>query len=67
MKKDLKWSAMGDLCRRKGANAMKAGKRARYILAALAEQCPAADYTIENQNCEPSLRWLCARGYLEEP
>ena len=37
------------------------------ILAALAEQCPAADYTIENQNCEPSLRWLCARGYLEEP
>ena len=46
---------------------MKAGKRARYILAALAEQCPAADYTIENQNCEPSLRWLCARGYLEEP
>lgn len=37
------------------------------ILAALAEQCPAADYTIENQNCELSLRWLCARGYLEEP
>ena len=37
------------------------------ILDALAEQCPAADYTIENQNCEPSLRWLCARGYLEEP
>ena len=34
MKKDL--SARGDLCRRKGANAMKAGKRARYILAALA-------------------------------
>ena len=37
------------------------------ILAALAELSPAADYTIENQNCEPSLRWLCARGYLEEP
>ena len=37
------------------------------ILTALAEQCPAADYTIENQNCEPSLRWLFARGYLEEP
>ncbi len=33
------------------------------ILAALAELSPAADYTIENQNCEPVPAWL-ARGAI---
>ena len=41
-----KWSARGDLCRRKGANAMKAGKRARYILAALAVAVAASALTV---------------------
>lgn len=31
----------------------------------LLETCPAADYTIENQDCGPSLVWLQAQGYLE--
>ena len=36
------------------------------VLDTLLEQCPAATYTIENQDCAPSLDWLAQRGYLEE-
>lgn len=36
------------------------------VLDALLETCPAATYTIENQDCAPSLDWLARQGYLEE-
>ena len=36
------------------------------VLDTLLEQCPAATFTIENQDCAPSLDWLAQRGYLEE-
>ena len=36
------------------------------VLDTLLEQCQAATYTIENQDCAPSLDWLAQRGYLEE-
>lgn len=36
------------------------------VLDTLLEQCPTATYTIENQDCAPSLDWLAQRGYLEE-
>ena len=36
------------------------------VLDTLLETCPAATYTIENQDCAPSLEWLAQRGYLEE-
>ncbi len=29
--------------------------------------CPQATYTIENQNCAPSLAWLSEHGYLGDP
>ena len=36
------------------------------VLDTLLDQCPAATFTIENQDCAPSLDWLAQRGYLEE-
>ena len=36
------------------------------VLDTLLELCPAATFTIENQDCAPSLDWLAQRGYLEE-
>lgn len=36
------------------------------VLDTLLDVCPAATYTIENQNCAPSLTWLAEQGYLEE-
>ena len=36
------------------------------VLDTVLRQCPAATFTIENQNCVPSLQWLAQRGYLEE-
>lgn len=36
------------------------------VLDTVLAQCPAATFTIENQNCVPSLQWLAQRGYLEE-
>ena len=36
------------------------------VLDTLLAQCPAATFTIENQDCAPSLDWLAQRGYLEE-
>ena len=36
------------------------------VLDTLLETCPAATYTIENQDCAPSLDWLARQGYLEE-
>ena len=38
----------------------------QQILAALLEQCPASTWTIENQDCAPSLAWLARQGYLSE-
>ena len=38
----------------------------QQILAALLEQCPASTWTIENQDCAPSLAWLAQQGYLSE-
>ena len=38
----------------------------QQILAALLEQCPEATWTIENQDCAPSLAWLVQQGYLSE-
>ena len=38
----------------------------QQILAALLEQCPASTWTIENQDCTPSLAWLVRQGYLSE-
>lgn len=38
----------------------------RVIDAALSA-APEATFTIENQDALPSLRWLAARGYIEEP
>ena len=35
-----------------------------HVLDTLLEQCPAADFTIENMNCRPSLDWLREKGYL---
>lgn len=37
-----------------------------FIHRALLE-APAATFTVENQNALPSLQWLAARGYIEEP
>lgn len=39
---------------------------ARLLDRALRE-VPAATYTIENQDALPSLQWLAAQGYIEEP
>ena len=36
------------------------------VLDTLLDVCPAATYTIENQDCAPSLTWLAEQGYLEE-
>ena len=36
----------------------------QQILAALLEQCPASTWTIENQDCAPSIDWLRQKGYL---
>lgn len=36
------------------------------VLDTILEACPAADFTIENMNCAPSLQWLAERGYLGE-
>lgn len=36
------------------------------VLDTLLETCPSATYTIENQDCGPSLAWLAQRGYLGE-
>ena len=38
----------------------------QQIPAALLEQCPEATWTIENQDCAPSLAWLVQQGYLSE-
>ena len=38
----------------------------QQILAALLEQCPEATWTIENQDCAPSLAWLVQQGHLSE-
>ena len=37
-----------------------------HVLDTLLDGCPAATYTIENQDCAPSLTWLAEQGYLEE-
>ena len=34
------------------------------VLDTLLEQCQAATYTIENQDCAPSIDWLRQKGYL---
>lgn len=36
------------------------------VLDTILEACPAADFTIENMDCAPSLQWLAERGYLGE-
>ena len=36
------------------------------IIGAVLEQAPRATFTIENQDCRPSLIWLAERGYIEE-
>lgn len=38
----------------------------QQVLAVLLEQCPASTWTIENQDCAPSLAWLVQQGYLSE-
>lgn len=34
------------------------------VLERLLERCPQVTFTIENQTCAPSVRWLSERGYL---
>lgn len=38
----------------------------QQVLTVLREQCPEATWTIENQDCAPSLAWLAQQGYLSE-
>lgn len=35
------------------------------LLDTLLDRCPYVTFTIENQNCEPSVAWLAERGYLK--
>ena len=37
------------------------------VVDAVLRDAPEATFTIENQDALPSLRWLAARGYIEEP
>lgn len=37
------------------------------VIDAVLRDAPGATFTIENQAALPSLRWLAARGYIEEP
>ena len=37
------------------------------VVDAVLRDAPGATFTIENQDALPSLRWLAARGYIEEP
>lgn len=37
------------------------------VIDAVLRDAPGATFTIENQDALPSLRWLAARGYIEEP
>ena len=37
------------------------------IIDTVLQAAPEATFTIENQNALPSLHWLAAQGYIEEP
>ena len=39
----------------------------RQIIDTVLQAAPEATFTIENQNALPSLHWLAAQGYIEEP
>ena len=36
------------------------------VLDAVLREAPEATFTIENQDCLPSLVWLAEKGYIEE-